>query len=107
MLLKSTGGKKNNWLELAFKGGFDNQYGESEPQSIFSLACSARNGKSRALPAISGQGPSEIMAGLGALAGTDVIASLWPSGILEDELQVAGGEGRSSMSSTRATPHIE
>ena len=87
VLLKNVGGNKNGWLELALKGGFDSHSGIGAAVDVFSGAQRQRWEVSDASGYL-GQGPTEILAGLGSLTEADVVHVAWPSGILQNELQV-------------------
>ena len=89
VLLKNLGGKNNNWLKLGLAGGADNGLGIGTKVEIFS-------GARRQTWLVSGasgylsQGPLEILAGLGMAGLADVIRLQWPSGVLQNEIQVSG-----------------
>lgn len=87
VLLKNQGGNKNPWVELAFKGGFDNKSGIGASVNLFA----GGQRQKWQIPGASGylgQGPAEILAGMGPLDVVDVVRVIWPSGILQDELEV-------------------
>jgi len=89
VLLKNMGANKNGWLELAFKGDSDTKNGNGVGVDIFA----GGQRQTWEVPGASGylgQGPPEILAGLGSLAEADVVHVVWPSGILQNELQVPG-----------------
>jgi hypothetical protein len=87
ILLKNVGGRKNNWLKIALKGDADNFMGIGATAEIFS-------GTRHQTWEISGsagylsQGPSEVLAGLGMNSLADVVKLHWPSGLLQDEIQI-------------------
>jgi Tfp pilus assembly protein PilF len=87
VLLKNVGGNKNNWLRLAFKGEHDNK---SAIGTKVDLSAGALQQKWE-VPGGSGylgQGPTSIVAGLGAERMVDVVRLLWPTGVLQDEMQL-------------------
>ena len=89
LLLKNVGGNKNPWVELAFKGEYDNKSGIGADVSMFAGA----RRQIWEIPGASGylgQGPADVIGGLGDLKEADVVHVLWPSGILQNELQVPG-----------------
>jgi hypothetical protein len=89
-LLKNVGAAKNGWLQIAFKGD-DSKTGIGVKVEIF--AGSER--QKWEVPGGSGylgQGPQEISMGLGSQRGADVVRVVWPSGMVQDELQVIGGK---------------
>lgn len=87
VLLQNVGGSKNNWLKIAAVGGANNSMRIGARIEIFS-------GARRQTWQVSGttgylsQGPLEILAGLGTYSLADVVKLHWPSGLLQDELQV-------------------
>jgi Flp pilus assembly protein TadD len=89
VLLKNIGANKNSWLELALKGERDNRGGIG---TKIELLAGAQRQKWE-LPSASGylgQGPEEILAGLGTTRLADVVRLLWPTGVLQDEVQISG-----------------
>ena len=101
VLLKNVGGSKNNWLKIAAVGDTDNSAGIGTKVGIFS-------GARRQTWEISGstgylsQGPPEILAGLGVYGLADVVKLHWPSGLLQDEIQIPGDTRSSIPESDRA-----
>ena len=93
VLLKNVGGNKNHWLELTLTGDSDHRltsetrvdlYAGSERQT---LEVSGASG-------YLGQGPGRVSAGLGKEDTADVLRILWPSGALQEEMQVPRGPRR-------------
>ncbi|MGH9738857.1 MAG: FG-GAP-like repeat-containing protein [Candidatus Acidiferrales bacterium] len=100
LLLKAVGSNKNNSLQLALTGTHDNRSGIGATVRIYSGAqrqTLQTSGGSGYL----GQGPSEITAGVGQDRGADVVRVLWPSGILQDDIDVLGGKLRAITQSSR------
>jgi len=91
VLLKNTGGNKNSWVQLAFKGEDNSKTGIGAAVELFAGADQQKWEVSGASGYL-GQGPPEILAGLGAEKEADVLRVLWPTGILQDELQIQGGK---------------
>ena len=90
VLLRNIGGNKNHWLEISLRGTNDNKSGIGTKVEVFAGALHQKFeviGASGYL----GQGPAEIHAGLGAENQADVVRMLWPMGVLQDEINVAGG----------------
>jgi Flp pilus assembly protein TadD len=89
VLLKNVGGNKNSWLKLALTGDPDNRLAIGTRLEIL-------NGAERQawdVPASSGylgQGPPEILTGLGRGGGADVVRIHWLTGLLQSELYVTG-----------------
>ena len=89
VLLRNQGGNKNNWLRLALKGLADNKSAIGTKVEVFAGANRQKfeiAGSSGYL----GQNSTEINVGLGDAKEADVVRMLWPTGVLEDEIQVAG-----------------
>jgi tetratricopeptide (TPR) repeat protein len=87
ILLKSVGGEKNSWLKLALTGDPDNKLAIGTRVDIFSGA----QRQSWEVPGASGylgQGPSEILGGLGSADAADVVRILWPMGLRQNELHI-------------------
>jgi tetratricopeptide (TPR) repeat protein len=87
VLLKSVGGNKNNWLRLVLKGKDETKLGIGAEVQVFDGA----DEQKWTVPGASGylgQGPAEIGVGLGAQSIVDVLRVLWPTGIVQHELQV-------------------
>jgi len=87
VLLKNIGGNRNNWLRLALKGEHDNKSGIG---TKVELSAGALQQKWEVVGASGylGQGPTDILAGLGAEHSADVVRMLWPTGVLQDEMEV-------------------
>ena len=91
MLLKNVGGEKNSWLKLSLSGDPDNKLGIGARIDIFSGA----KRQSWEIPGASGylgQGPSEVLTGLGGADAADVLRILWPAGLRQNELHIPAGE---------------
>ncbi len=87
VLLKNIGGNRYNWLRLGFKGEHDNKTGIGTKVELSAGALQQKwevTGASGYL----GQGPTEIVAGLGFEREAEVIRLLWPTGVLQDEMQI-------------------
>src|ERR1700722_16351851 len=89
VLLRNVGGNKNTWLKLVLAGDPDNKLAIGVRLDIFSGA--AR--QAWEVPGASGylgQGPAEILTGLASASEADVLRIFWPTGLLQNELHVAG-----------------
>ncbi len=87
MLLKNEGGNRYNWLKIALKGENDNKSAIGTKVELYAGALQQK----WEVPGASGylgQGPAPIVAGLGAERQADVIRLLWPTGVLQDELEI-------------------
>ncbi len=90
VLLKNVGGSKNGWLKLALSGDPDNKTAIGAKVDIFSGA-QRQTWEVSGASGYLGQGPPEILTGLGSERQADVIKLQWPMGLLQNELQVPGG----------------
>jgi hypothetical protein len=89
-LLRNQGGNKNTYLRIALRGLADNKSGVGTKVEVFAGATRQKwevQGSSGYL----GQSPPEITAGLGGASEADVVRVLWPTGVLQDEIQLASG----------------
>jgi Flp pilus assembly protein TadD len=87
VLLKNSGGNRYNWLRIALKGENDNKSAIGTKVEMYAGALQQK----WEVPGASGylgQGPAPIVAGLGAERQADVIRLLWPTGVLQDELEI-------------------
>jgi tetratricopeptide (TPR) repeat protein len=87
VFLKNEGGNRYNWLKLQFKGTNDNKTGIGTKVEMSAGALQQKWEVSGASGYL-GQGPTEIVAGLGPERGADVIRLLWPTGVVQDELEI-------------------
>jgi tetratricopeptide (TPR) repeat protein len=88
IVLHNQGGNKNHALRIDFKGLADNKTGLGTKVEVFS------NGTWQKFEVAGGagylsQGPPEILAGLGKNTNADIVRMLWPTGVLQDEIDVA------------------
>ncbi|MGC2265500.1 MAG: FG-GAP-like repeat-containing protein, partial [Candidatus Acidiferrales bacterium] len=87
VLLKNEGGNRFNWIRLGFKGENDNKSGIGTKVDLYAGALRQKWEVAGASGYL-GQGPTSIVAGLGAERSADVIRLLWPTGVLQDEMQI-------------------
>jgi tetratricopeptide (TPR) repeat protein len=89
VLLRNEGGNQNHWLRLSLKGLADNKSAIGTKVEVFSggnrqkFEIAGSNG-------YLGQNSTDIVVGLGDSKEADIVRMLWPTGVLEDETQVAG-----------------
>ncbi|MGH9495443.1 MAG: FG-GAP-like repeat-containing protein [Candidatus Sulfotelmatobacter sp.] len=89
MLLKNEGGDKNHWLRLALKGLNDNKSAIGTKVEVFSggnrqkFEIYGSNG-------YLGQNSPYLTVGLGEAKDADIVRMLWPTGVLQDEINIAG-----------------
>ncbi len=89
VLLRNDGGNKNHWLRLALKGLNDNKSAIGTKIEVFA----GGNRQKFELAGSSGylgQNSTVINVGLGQSKEADVVRMLWPTGVLQDEIEVAG-----------------
>ena len=100
VLLRNEGGNKNNWLRLSFKGLADNKSAIGTKVEVFSGANRQKfeiAGSSGYL----GQNSTDFIVGLGQAKEADVVRMLWPSGVIQDEIQIAGMKDHSFIEMDR------
>jgi Tfp pilus assembly protein PilF len=88
VLLRNEGGNKNNWLRLNLKGLSDNKSAIGTKVEVFAGANRQKfeiYGSSGYL----GQNSPYLTVGLGQAKQADVVRMLWPTGVLQDEIEVA------------------
>ena len=89
--LHNEGGSKNHSLRIDLKGLNDNKSAFGTKVTVFSGEMQQKwelAGSSGYLA----QGPSEIIAGLGQETHADVVRLLWPTGVYQDEIDLAANE---------------
>jgi len=91
VLLRNEGGNKNNSLRLALKGLNDNKSAIGTKVEVFSAGLRQKfevYGSSGYL----GQNSPYLTIGLGQAKEADVVRMLWPTGVLQDEIEVAANK---------------
>jgi len=88
LVLKNVGGNRNHSMRLAFTGLADNKTALGTKVEVFS------NGKWQKFEIAGGSGymsqnATEIIAGLGQAEHADVVRMLWPTGVPQDEIDLA------------------
>ena len=89
VLLRNEGGNKNHWLRLALKGLADNKSAIGTKIEVFAGG-NRQKWEIAGSSGYLGQNSPEIIAGLGQATQADVVRMLWPTGVLQDEIEVAG-----------------
>ena len=88
VLLKNEGGNQNHWLRLALKGLNDNKSAIGTKVEVFAggnrqkFEIYGSNG-------YLGQNSPYLTVGLGDAKQADIVRMLWPTGVLQDEINVA------------------
>jgi hypothetical protein len=96
VLLKNVGANQNHWLRLSLKGLNDNKSAIGTKVEVFSggnrqkFEVYGSNG-------YLGQNSTDIVVGLGDAKEADIVRLLWPTGVLQDEIQVAGDRQQDIM----------
>jgi hypothetical protein len=88
VLLRNDGGNKNNWLRLSLKALADNKSAVGTKVEIFAGAL-YQKWEVQAGSGYLGQNATEIIVGLGSAREVDIVRLLWPTGIPQDEVQLA------------------
>ena len=89
VLLRNEGATQNHWLKLSLKGLNDNKSAIGVKVEVFSggnrqkFEIYGSNG-------YLGQNSTDIVVGLGQSKEADIVRMLWPTGVLQDEIQIAG-----------------
>ena len=89
VLLRNEGGNQNHWLRLSLKGLADNKCAIGTKVEVFAggnrqkFEIAGSNG-------YLGQNSTDIVVGLGDAKEADIVRMLWPTGVLQDEINVAG-----------------
>ena len=89
MLLRNEGGNQNHWLRLSLKGLADNKSAIGTKVEVFAggnrqkFEIAGSNG-------YLGQNSTDIVVGLGDAKEADIVRMTWPTGVLQDEINVAG-----------------
>ena len=91
VLLRNQGATRNHWLRIALKGLNDNKSSIGTKVEVFAGTLHQKfevQGGSGYL----GQNSPEIIAGLGAETSADVVRMTWPTGVVQDEVQIAANK---------------
>ena len=88
VVLHNEGGNRNHALRIKFKGLADNKTGLGTKVEVFAGPLWQKWEVAGAAGYMS-QGPPEILAGLGGADHADIVRMLWPTGVLQDEIEVA------------------
>jgi tetratricopeptide (TPR) repeat protein len=89
VLLRNEGGNQNHWLRVSLKGLNDNKSAIGTKVEMFAGGNRQKfeiAGSSGYL----GQNSTDIVVGLGNAKEADIVRMTWPTGVLQDEIQVAG-----------------
>ena len=96
VLLRNEGGNQNHWLRLSLRGLADNKSAIGTKVEVFAggnrqkFEIAGSNG-------YLGQNSTDIVVGLGDAKEADIVRMLWPTGVLQDEINVAGDKQQNFM----------
>jgi Flp pilus assembly protein TadD len=94
VILQNEGGNKHNWMRIELKGLSDNKNGIGTKVELYAGTLYQKwevTGASGYL----GQNATSILAGLGTEQKADVVRLLWPTGVPQDEVNLAGNKTHS------------
>src|ERR1700722_9628255 len=94
VLRRNQGGNQNHWLRLALKGLADNKSAIGTKVEVFAGG-SRQKFEIAGSNGYLGQNSTDIVVGLGDAKEADVVRMLWPTGVLQDEINVAGDRQQS------------
>lgn len=88
LLVHNEGGNKNNWLKLSLKGLADNKSAIGTKVEILAGATYQKFEVTT---------PNDLLIGLGQEKQADVVRLLWPTGVLQDEVNLAANQRHEIM----------
>jgi len=88
VLLRNEGANKNHWLKLSLKGLNDNKSAIGTKVEVFSSG-NRQKFEIYGSNGYLGQNSTDIVVGLGESKEADIVRMLWPTGVLQDEIQIA------------------
>ena len=91
VLLRNEGGNRRRSIRLALQGLSDNRSGIGTKVEVFAGALRQKWEVSSSSGYL-GQGAPEILAGIGDAREADIVRLLWPTGVPQDEVQLAAGQ---------------
>ncbi len=94
VLLRNDGGNRNHWVRLTLKGLADNKSAIGTKVQVFAGNL-WQKWEIAGATGYMGQGSPEILAGLGNETHVDIVRMLWPTGVLQDELNIAADKTNS------------
>jgi Flp pilus assembly protein TadD len=93
-ILRNEGGNKNNWMRIDLKALNDNKSGIGTKVELYAGTLYQKWEVAGASGYL-GQSALPILAGLGAERNAEVIRLLWPTGVPQDEINLAGNKAQS------------
>ncbi len=100
VLLRNEGANKNKWLRLSFKGLADNKSAVGTKVEVFAGA-NRQKFEIAGSNGYLGQNSTDLIVGLGQAKEADVVRMLWPSGVIQDEIEIAGMQEHSFLEMDR------
>ena len=91
VVVRNEGGNANHALRLTLKGLNDNRSGVGTKVEV-QAGASWQKWETVAASGFLGQSAPEVLAGLGAATQADVVRLLWPSGVVQDEVELAAAK---------------
>jgi hypothetical protein len=91
LVVRNEGGNANHALRLTLKGLNDNRSGVGTKVEV-QAGASWQKWETVAASGFLGQSAPEVLAGLGAAMQADVVRLLWPSGVVQDEVELAAAK---------------
>jgi Tfp pilus assembly protein PilF len=87
IVLRNDGGNRNQWLAVALRGLNDNKSAIGTKLEIFATDLYQKF----EVTGLTGAGQSAVstLAGLGGRGKVDIVRTLWPTGVLQDEIEIA------------------
>jgi len=96
VLLRNEGGNKNHWLRLNLKGLADNKSAIGTKVEVFAGG-NRQKYEVYGSNGYLGQNSPYLTVGLGQATQADVVRMLWPTGVLQDEVEVAADREQKYM----------
>ncbi|MGC9291535.1 MAG: FG-GAP-like repeat-containing protein [Acidobacteriaceae bacterium] len=87
VVLRNDGGNRNHSLRIALQGLADNKMAIGTKVEVFSDG-NWQKWEVAGAAGLLGQGPDEILAGLGSTDHVDIVRLRWPTGVPQDEISV-------------------
>ncbi|MBI3664242.1 MAG: VCBS repeat-containing protein [Acidobacteria bacterium] len=87
VLLRNDGGNKNNWLRISLRGLADNKSAIGTKVEVFAGALWQKF-EVQSSSGYLGQSATDILVGLGGERQADIVRLLWPTGVLQDEIEI-------------------
>jgi hypothetical protein len=91
VLVRNDGGNANHVLRLTLKGLNDNRSGIGTKVEV-QAGASWQKWETVAASGFLGQSAPQVLAGLGGATQADVVRLLWPSGVVQDEVELAAAK---------------